>query len=279
MSVSRWSNRDDEELPLIISLITSGMVRVSEDHQMFSDITKWVESEQSNTLFLSYIEGVLVSAIGDQVDIVNQMVEGDVSPEAIAAAWIPIILSHIKIINHTTVFHIREAIAAGIRNGDSLAQIAVRILKVFGEALRARILSIAQTETLAAMNYASMKVMQEAGVPFKRWLSLMDGLERDSHHAAHWQVVPVREPFIVGGVEMMHPGDPRGPAKEVINCRCSILPEFDATRSVWLNMSHQMLFEAHFQRQVSHEQDVANAVEVAFMEQQAKVQSIINRYV
>jgi len=47
-----------------------------------------------------------------------------------------------------------------------------------------------------------------------------DGRTRDSHLAAHGQVVDVDKPFEVGGAELMHPHDPAGPAKETINCRC-----------------------------------------------------------
>jgi hypothetical protein len=30
------------------------------------------------------------------------------------------------------------------------------------------------------------------------------------------------EPFTVGGASLMYPGDPAGPAEEVINCRCCV---------------------------------------------------------
>jgi hypothetical protein len=34
--------------------------------------------------------------------------------------------------------------------------------------------------------------------------------------------VPIDEPFIVSGEELMYPGDPSGSAGNVINCRCAI---------------------------------------------------------
>ena len=43
---------------------------------------------------------------------------------------------------------------------------------------------------------------------------------RETHAAAEKQTVGIDEPFIVGGAELMFPGDPAGPPEEVINCHC-----------------------------------------------------------
>lgn len=65
----------------------------------------------------------------------------------------------------------------------------------------------------------------------KKWYSIGNGRTRDTHRAANGQVRAFREPFLVGGVEMMHPHDPSAPAREVIQCRCRwvaskvVLPE------------------------------------------------------
>jgi hypothetical protein len=32
--------------------------------------------------------------------------------------------------------------------------------------------------------------------------------------------IPIEKAFRVGGYDLMYPGDPNGPAQEVINCRC-----------------------------------------------------------
>lgn len=53
--------------------------------------------------------------------------------------------------------------------------------------------------------------------------STTDDRVRPSHWAAHMQVQPLATKFRVGGFELDHPGDPDGPAHEVINCRCSLL--------------------------------------------------------
>jgi hypothetical protein len=40
--------------------------------------------------------------------------------------------------------------------------------------------------------------------------------------------IPVDEPFIVGGAELMYPGDPAGPPEETINCRCRSVTQHPA---------------------------------------------------
>ncbi len=54
----------------------------------------------------------------------------------------------------------------------------------------------------------------------KEWLATLDARTRDSHAAADAQQVGIDEPFDVGGVKLMYPGDPSGPAREIYNCRC-----------------------------------------------------------
>lgn len=53
--------------------------------------------------------------------------------------------------------------------------------------------------------------------------STIDSRTRPSHVLADGQRVGLTEPFIVGGAPLMFPGDPSGPAGEVISCRCTTL--------------------------------------------------------
>jgi uncharacterized protein with gpF-like domain len=60
--------------------------------------------------------------------------------------------------------------------------------------------------------------------PFKQWISTDDTRTRPTHVEADKQRTLLSSPFVVGNSQLQFPGDPRGPAAEVINCRCSILP-------------------------------------------------------
>lgn len=56
----------------------------------------------------------------------------------------------------------------------------------------------------------------------KRWRARDDSRTRATHHDADGQAVGLDEPFRVGSSELMYPGDPRGPAGEILNCRCEM---------------------------------------------------------
>lgn len=90
--------------------------------------------------------------------------------------------------------------------------------------------TVARTETIGAVNAgifrsAQLEADQRGDVaPFKQWISTDDKRTRPSHVEADQQRTLLSEPFRVGGAPLLFPGDPRGPAGEVINCRCSMLP-------------------------------------------------------
>lgn len=93
---------------------------------------------------------------------------------------------------------------------------------------------IARTETHAAMNAANNAFFQRTGATMREWWSTPDDRTRPSHMEA-WNryseggnpgPIPFNIPFIVGGAEMMHPGDKSAPLRETVNCRCVELPYY-----------------------------------------------------
>lgn len=95
---------------------------------------------------------------------------------------------------------------------------------------RNRAMTVARTETIGAVNAgvyrgAVLDAMARGDVaPFKVWISTEDKRTRPTHVAADQQRTLLSEPFRVGGASLLFPGDPTGPAGEVINCRCGMLP-------------------------------------------------------
>lgn len=90
---------------------------------------------------------------------------------------------------------------------------------------RARV--IAQTESTrhrnsSALAHALLVERQDRRILMKQWDTTMDEKERAAHRLANDKVVTLNQPFIVGGEEMMFPGDPTGSPENVCNCRCDL---------------------------------------------------------
>jgi len=88
---------------------------------------------------------------------------------------------------------------------------------------------LVRTEATNAANYATMQSAQDIfpGADMqKEWISANDERTRGWHRISNISepIVDFDKPFIVMGEELMRPGDPRGSAKNVINCRCSVAP-------------------------------------------------------
>jgi len=84
---------------------------------------------------------------------------------------------------------------------------------------------VVRTEATAAANFATTQAAQTIFPPEqmqKEWIASFDDRTRDTHSEADGQIVMANNTFLVGGQQMMFPGDPAGGAAEVINCRCSI---------------------------------------------------------
>ena len=114
-----------------------------------------------------------------------------------------------------------------IINGEGQDKIRQRIQRVMQNgAYNAR--RIAQTERTRIQSQARWDVMRNAaaqGIPMeKMWIARMKNT-RDSHADLNRRTAKVDEPFsTIWGNELMYPGDPSAPAREVINCHCVLRP-------------------------------------------------------
>lgn len=134
-------------------------------------------------------------------------------------------LTKVNQIADTTLDTVMTAIANGEEAGDPPEVVARAIMEATaGAVARNRALNIAITETHSAATYASDKAADATGLTLEReWATVRDARARESHVTADGQRRSAEKPFNVGGHKLMRPGDPDGPAEEVVRCRCVVL--------------------------------------------------------
>lgn len=133
-------------------------------------------------------------------------------------------------ITATTIEYINEALSKGFELGWSIDRIVEELKKSGINAKRSRV--IARTETVSAANAGGFLYANSQGYAMrKRWLTSIDGRERESHRIVSGSTIAMNEYFNVGTERMLHPGARKGPegqpirAREVVQCRCTLIYE------------------------------------------------------
>jgi hypothetical protein len=130
-------------------------------------------------------------------------------------------------------FNARTAIAEGLAAGEDMPKIAQRVRDAAG-VTEPRARTIARTESHGARNTVNAASVRRVASAFgganafaRRWQAAEDARTRPTHVQADGQTVALNQPFIVGAASLDFPGDPSGPAGEVINCRCTTITIID----------------------------------------------------
>lgn len=98
-----------------------------------------------------------------------------------------------------------------------------RNISALGESSMKRAMGIARTEGGRIQCEADLdcayRARQMGCDTVKQWNAVLDGKTRESHRLVDKEWRELEEPFSNG---LMYPGNPKGKAAEVINCRCSL---------------------------------------------------------
>jgi len=152
------------------------------------------------------------------------------------AAWYEDMVNYFRLIGGTKVSGIDNTTKDIVKN--LLANILGQNLsrrdqaKLFEQTLnnpafnRARSLVIARTESSTAANFGINMGAESSDYEVQKfWINTKDARTRRSHLAMTQDRIAINQPFIVGGVPMMYPGEVGAPAAEVVNCRCVMATE------------------------------------------------------
>jgi hypothetical protein len=152
------------------------------------------------------------------------------------AAWYEEMVNFFRLVGGTTVQGIDDTTRNIINNllSNILGQNLSRRdqAKLFQETLndpaynRARSLVIARTESTKTANFGINMGAESSDYEVQKfWINTRDARTRPSHLAMTKDRIALNQPFMVGGVPMMYPGEVGAPAAEVVNCRCVMATE------------------------------------------------------
>ena len=122
--------------------------------------------------------------------------------------------------------NIKNEVAKGIIEGESIDKIGKRLSKVIPERNKAMLRTHARTMVTSAQNQGRLTRFKEAeskGLEMeKEWFCTLDGHTRDTHRLLDRQRRPLDVPFEVEGFEIMYPADPHAHPSQTYNCRCTM---------------------------------------------------------
>ena len=114
-------------------------------------------------------------------------------------------------------------ISRGLSSGQMYSEIS-RNIATWARIPKSNAMRITRTEAhriqCKATADAQHKAKEKGADVVKQWDSILDSKTRESHVEMDGEVAELDEPFSNG---LEYPGDPKGSAEEVINCRCALL--------------------------------------------------------
>lgn len=245
-ALERWLLEREEELAnAIASRLAALIVRTSNryldsltqpltasgDSAEFDEIPgEWqsiVASEITPAINSVYLSGSVNAYIGNPL--------ADEIPELILDGWIGVVntqaedylavaTNRIVGIGDEVWAVVRDKVSEAVATGGTTVEVAEEVQKlVDGGQARAR--TIARTEINSAYNNGrrlAADALGEYGPLEKVWIAVTDARTRDSHRLLDNVVIPWSEMFQAADGPLIAPGDPTGPASEVVNCRCNL---------------------------------------------------------
>lgn len=133
---------------------------------------------------------------------------------------------------------ITATVTSGILQGSSINKMAKDLMNQVTDMNKTSAVRAARTAVTEAENagrQAAADELEKKGVIMgKRWVATHDSRTRDEHLEADGQIVENNKPFVVGGEELMFPGDKSLGASgwNLYNCRCTRATEIIGFKSI-----------------------------------------------
>ena len=160
--------------------------------------------------------------------------------------------------------HVTSAVTQAVLQGQTVPQLAASIAGIAAMDQRAA-MKAARTAITSAHSLGKLKGYERAadmGIDVeKQWLAALDSRTRGSHRHLDGEAVRLDAEFSNG---LKYPGDPDGPASEVYNCRCTLVPvigdvEYDEVERA--NKLGKMSYEEWKAGKLAEGRKLANALD------------------
>lgn len=130
---------------------------------------------------------------------------------------------------------VRNAVAQGIIQGESVRQIGQRLCVGLATGNAAKMNMFARTAVTGAQNAGRVERLREAqdmGIQVRKvWLATLDERTREEHADLDGQERDIDKPFETSGYTIDYPGDPDAAPEMVYNCRCTLIYSYPRHRS------------------------------------------------
>jgi HK97 family phage portal protein len=182
------------------------------------------ENERLRNMVRTYIEEAVKSGVALGYNELNSALDWNMMSPNILRSIERRIFDLPKYVNDGTAQLLNDAIAEGVKLGESIDKIADRVNEIYNYSERFRAVRIAQTEVIGAANEGQLLSYVELGADGKEWITANDERVRESHQI-DGQTVGVTESFTLNsGVKLQMPGERHAPVEEIVNCRCNVAP-------------------------------------------------------
>lgn len=178
----------------------------------------------------------MIPAVRESMANPYKLVTGDDMPsdDPFVQRYLQDVTARMRNLPTETYAMITRIVSNGVDDGlsvpDIARQVEERLTATGSDFWPNRAVVVARTEAVGATNAGAFsgavrRAREEGDAnPQKEWIATHDTRTRPTHRIADGQRQPLMEPFIVGGVRLMFPGDPTANApQETIQCRCSML--------------------------------------------------------
>lgn len=161
---------------------------------------------EANTSFTLYDRNTVMELVANEPDLLPRAA----FDEAKDSAW--------------NSRHVTSAVTQAVLQGQTVPQLATSLANIAAMDRRAA-MKAARTAITSAHSLGKLKGYERAadmGIAVKKqWLAALDSRTRGSHRHLDGEAVELDAEFSNG---LKYPGDPDGPASEVYNCRCTLVP-------------------------------------------------------